>query len=97
MSGVVDRYRRFVVEGVPAATGFAAVADAAACTNPSAGRGLTVGLLHARCLRDALRTAGDDPRALVEQFDRTTESEIAPWYHAQVAVDRARWRRRSVR
>ncbi|HEY7170367.1 MAG TPA: FAD-dependent oxidoreductase [Vicinamibacterales bacterium] len=91
MSGVVDRYRRFVVDGSPVATGFAAVADAAACTNPSAGRGLTVGLLHARCLRDALRTCGDDPRALVEEFDRRTEKEIAPWYHAQVAVDRARF------
>jgi 2-polyprenyl-6-methoxyphenol hydroxylase-like FAD-dependent oxidoreductase len=91
MSGIVDRYRRFVVDGSPVATGFAAVADAAACTNPSAGRGLTVGFLHARCLRDALRTTGGDPRALVEEFDRKTESEIAAWYHAQVAVDRARF------
>ena len=57
MSGVVDRYRRFVVEGTPVATGLVAVADAWACTNPSAGRGLTVGLLHAVRLRDALRAA----------------------------------------
>ena len=34
MSGVVDRYRRFVVDGSPIATGFVAVADAWACTNP---------------------------------------------------------------
>lgn len=91
MSGIVDRYRRFVVDGRPVATGFVAVADAWACTNPSAGRGLTVGFLHARTLRDVLRTAGDDPRAIVDEFDRRTEAEVAPWYHEQIALDRARF------
>jgi 2-polyprenyl-6-methoxyphenol hydroxylase-like FAD-dependent oxidoreductase len=90
MGGVVDRYRRLVVDGAPLATGFVAVADAWACTNPSAGRGVTVGFLHARQLRDVLRGAGD-PAALVEQFHARTETEIAPWYHAQMAVDRARF------
>jgi len=91
MSGVVDRYRRFVVDGSPVATGFVAVADAWACTNPSAGRGLTVGFLHALRLRDVLRDTFDDPRTLIEEFDRRTEAEIAPWYYAQLAVDRARF------
>jgi 2-polyprenyl-6-methoxyphenol hydroxylase-like FAD-dependent oxidoreductase len=91
MAGVVDRYRRFVVDGAPVATGFVAVADAWACTNPSAGRGLTVGLLHARQLRDAVRSAGDRPSDLVEEFDRRTEADISPWYSAQLAVDRARF------
>jgi len=48
-------------------------------------------LLQALRLRDSLRAAGDDPRALVEEFDRRTEAEIAPWYQAQIAVDRARF------
>jgi 2-polyprenyl-6-methoxyphenol hydroxylase-like FAD-dependent oxidoreductase len=90
MSGIADRYRRFVVGGAPIVTGFVAVADAWACTNPSAGRGLTVGFLHALRLRDALRTS-HDPRTLVEELDRRTETEIAPWYQAQIAVDRARF------
>jgi 2-polyprenyl-6-methoxyphenol hydroxylase-like FAD-dependent oxidoreductase len=90
MSGVVDRYRRFVVDGAPVATGFAAVADAWACTNPSAGRGLTVGFKHARVLRDVLRDTAGDPRTFVEEFDRRTEADVAPWYHAQIAMDRAR-------
>ena len=34
MSGIVDRYRRFVSNGGPIATGVVAVADAWACTNP---------------------------------------------------------------
>jgi len=63
MSGIVDRYRRFVVGGLPVATGFVCVADAWACTNPSAGRGLTVGLLHALQLRDVLQDLADDARA----------------------------------
>jgi 2-polyprenyl-6-methoxyphenol hydroxylase-like FAD-dependent oxidoreductase len=91
MSGIVDRYRRFVVDGAPIATGVVAVADAWACTNPSAGRGLTVGFLHALQLRDALRTQSNDPRTLVEEFDRRTEAEIGPWYHAQIAMDRTRF------
>jgi 2-polyprenyl-6-methoxyphenol hydroxylase-like FAD-dependent oxidoreductase len=91
MSGIADRYRRFVVDGVPIVTGFASVADAWACTNPSAGRGLTVGFLHALRLRDSLRVSDGDPRALVDAFDRRTEAEIAPWYRAQIALDRARF------
>ncbi len=90
MSGIVDRYRRFVVDGSAVATGFVAVADAWACTNPSAGRGLTVGLKHAAVLRDAVRRSGD-PLALVTRFHERTEMEIAPWYHAQIAADRARF------
>ena len=91
MSGVVDRYRRYVVDGSPIATGFVAVADAWACTNPSAGRGLTVGFLHALRLRDALRDTSGHPAAFVEEFDRRTEAEITPWYHAQIALDRFRF------
>ena len=91
MSGVVDRYRRLFADGSPIVTGFVAVADAWACTNPSAGRGLTVGFLHALQLRDALREAGTDPRAIVEVFDRKTEAEVTPWYRAQMSVDRARF------
>ncbi len=91
MSGIVDQYRRFVVDGTPVATGFVAVADAWACTNPSAGRGLTVGFKHAVRLRNVLRNGADDPRALAEDFHDVTEAEIAPWYHAQIATDRARF------
>ena len=91
MSGVVDRYRRFSVAGRPVATGFVAVADASSCTNPSAGRGLTVGFKHGLLLRDTLRETGDDALALVTRFDALTEERIAPWYRAQVAVDRSRF------
>ena len=38
-----------------------------------------------------MRAHGDDPRGLVEDFDRRTEADIAPWYHAQITVDRMRF------
>jgi 2-polyprenyl-6-methoxyphenol hydroxylase-like FAD-dependent oxidoreductase len=91
MSGIVDRYRCFVVDGVPVVTGFVAVADALACTNPSAGRGLTVGFKHAVALRDVLRSHPDDPAALVNAFNDATEATVWPWYRAQIAVDRMRF------
>jgi 2-polyprenyl-6-methoxyphenol hydroxylase-like FAD-dependent oxidoreductase len=91
MSGVLDRYRRFVVDGAPIVTGFVAIADAWACTNPSAGRGITVGMMHAVRLRDALRQQRDDDwSSFATQFDAVTEAEVTPWYRAQLAADQTR-------
>ena len=90
MAGVLDRYRRFAVEGKPVVTGFAAVGDAWACTNPSAGRGLSVGLLHAQVLRDVARKSIDDPAAFATDYDAQTERQVTPFYRNQIAADRAR-------
>jgi flavin-dependent dehydrogenase len=87
---VLDRYRRFTVEDKPVITGFAAVGDAWACTNPSAGRGLTVGLLHAQVLRDVARKSIDDPAAFATDYDAQTERQVTPFYRNQVVADRAR-------
>jgi flavin-dependent dehydrogenase len=72
------------------ATGFAAVGDAWACTNPSAGRGLSVGLIHAQRLRDVVRSSLGDPRTFAIKWDAVTEAELAPWYWTQLAADQAR-------
>ena len=53
---IEDRVRRF--DPATAPTGLVAVGDAAACTNPSIGRGASIALMHAVCLRDVLRDAG---------------------------------------
>jgi 2-polyprenyl-6-methoxyphenol hydroxylase-like FAD-dependent oxidoreductase len=92
MSGTVDRYRRFVVDGRPVVTGMVAVADAWACTNPSAGRGIALGLAHAICLRDTLRQTGGAPVQLANAFHEITEAELAPWYTSQIHTDRNRYR-----
>ncbi len=90
MAGILDKYRRFVVDGAPIVTGFAAVGDAWACTNPSAGRGLSVGMIQAQQLRHVVRARLDDPAGFAEAWDERTERVVAPYYWNQVAADRAR-------
>lgn len=90
MAGVLDRYQRFVIDARPVATGFVAGGDAWACTNPSAGRGMTMGLLHARLLRDAVRRHIGDPVALAIAFDEATEQALTPPYRDQITEDRTR-------
>lgn len=91
MAKLEDRYRRFVVDGSPVAGGILAVGDAWACTNPSLGRGISMGLLHARALRDLLRTGPlEDPHGLATAWDEVTERTLAPWYRATLDYDRHR-------
>jgi 2-polyprenyl-6-methoxyphenol hydroxylase-like FAD-dependent oxidoreductase len=91
MSGAVDRRRRFVVDGAPVVTGFLAVGDSHVCTNPSLGRGMTMGLRHAEVLVDVVRDHGTAPVDVAEAFDKATAAVIGPWYDATVAVDRSRF------
>jgi 2-polyprenyl-6-methoxyphenol hydroxylase-like FAD-dependent oxidoreductase len=90
MGGIVDRYRRPQRDGRPLMTGIALLGDAWACTNPSLGRGMTLGLLHARCLREVVGSHLDDPLEFAQAWDATTEERLTPWYRETVAEDRAR-------
>lgn len=90
MGGILDRYRRLMVGGKPVATGVALIGDAWACTNPSQGRGMTLGLMHAKCLADVVRAHPDDPREFAEAWDAATEAELTPWYRETVEEDRIR-------
>ena len=91
MAGLEDRHRRLVVDGVPVATGVVAVGDAWACTNPSLGRGATIGLLHACVLRDVLRDVDSgDPEKLVRRFDEVTAAVVEPLYRTTLWFDRNR-------
>ena len=89
MAGVLDRRRRNVVDGQPVVTGLVPVGDAWACTNPTAGRGISLGVAHAVALRDVLRQS-DDPAQAVIVFDQVTETTLTPWYRNQVSRDRQR-------
>lgn len=91
MARLEDRYRGFVVDGRPVATGVVAVADSWACSNPARGRGASIGMLHALTLRDQLRAVGpDDPAAFAEAFHSATAETVEPWYRATLANDRHR-------
>ncbi len=90
MGGLVDRYRRLAPDGRPTVTGVALLADAYSCTNPSLGRGISLGLKHARCLRDTVASMDGDPVGFAEAWDAVTESELTPWYRETLDEDRAR-------
>ena len=91
MSAIEDRHRRFVVDGEPVATGLVAVGDAWACTNPSLGRGTSIGLLHSCVLRDLLRQVGpEEPEKLVRRFDEDTEASVGHLYRMTLDFDRHR-------
>jgi 2-polyprenyl-6-methoxyphenol hydroxylase-like FAD-dependent oxidoreductase len=91
MTGIEDRIRYLVVDGVPAITGVVAVGDAWACTNPSVGRGISIALEHALCLRDVLRKVGAErAEDLALTFAAATAEAVEPRFRSTLAFDRHR-------
>lgn len=90
MAKIEDRLRDIAPGGRPVATGVVAVADSWACTNPSLGRGASIGLLHAVGLRDLLRAGTEDPWTLGEQWAGMTSATVEPWYRHTLNYDRHR-------
>ena len=71
-------------QGAPPA-GLLFVGDAVCTTNPSAGRGITLGLWQAEALLDALEI-GDD-RDASRAFDTWCEGHVRPWFADHVVED----------
>jgi 2-polyprenyl-6-methoxyphenol hydroxylase-like FAD-dependent oxidoreductase len=91
MSGLEDRYRRLVIDGEPLATGLVAVGDAWAFVNPALGRGLSIGVVHARALQRLLREVEPiEAEKLSRRFDEVTAAEVEPLYRLTAAFDRHR-------
>jgi 2-polyprenyl-6-methoxyphenol hydroxylase-like FAD-dependent oxidoreductase len=90
MGGVLDRYRRPLTDGRPLLTGIALLGDAWACTNPSLGRGISLGLLHTQCLREVVSSHLDDQLEFAQAWDSVTEAKLTPWYRETVEEDRDR-------
>jgi 2-polyprenyl-6-methoxyphenol hydroxylase-like FAD-dependent oxidoreductase len=92
MSKIEDRHRSYSdSDAEPIVTGVVAVADSWACTNPSLGRGASMGCLHALGLRDVLRSPNSsDPLELASAFNRATDVVVEPWYRSTLALDRHR-------
>ncbi len=91
MAKIEDRHRGFVVDGVPVATGVAPLGDSWACTNPSVGRGASIGVLHASVLRDTVRRVapGDAVDFATAWHDATAET-VEPYFRDTLAFDRHR-------
>jgi len=91
ISKIEDRIRNYVVDGVPVATGVVSVGDAWACSNPSLGRGASIGLLHGLTLRDLLRDVDlGDPMAFSTSFAAATDDVVLPWFLWTRRQDRRR-------
>jgi 2-polyprenyl-6-methoxyphenol hydroxylase-like FAD-dependent oxidoreductase len=90
MAKIEDRHRSFVVDGLPVATGVLPVADAWACTNPSLGRGMSIGALHAAALRDLLHDPPTDAVALALAWHDVTVAIVEPWYRTTLSFDSSR-------
>lgn len=89
----VGNCRKQTFDGRPRVTGLLMVGDAAMHTNPSAARGVALGLAHARSLADLLERAdnGDfDPLQLVECWEQATAKLFDPWLQSQIRIDRER-------
>jgi 2-polyprenyl-6-methoxyphenol hydroxylase-like FAD-dependent oxidoreductase len=78
--GPADRVRGLVRHGVPAATGVLGTGDAWACSSPALGRGMTLGLMHAAIVAEAVADHVKDPLALALGCDRLARERVLPWY-----------------
>jgi hypothetical protein len=95
MARIEDRTRTFIVDGEPVVTGVVAVGDAWACTNPSVGRGASIGLIHAVALRDLLREREpgrrpDDAIAFAHRWAEVTATTVEPFVRDTLSFDRHR-------
>ena len=84
MGGLLtNTYRGQVVDGAP--SGLLFVGDAVATTNPSAGRGVALGLLQAAAL---LRLLDDhEPDEARDLFAAWCDEQVKPWYDDHVHND----------
>ena len=90
MASTANTTRQFVVDGVPCATGVVPVGDAWGFTNPSIGRGITLGLMHAVDIAPAVVEHMEDPRRLAGEWERRTDERAARWHASTVDFDRIR-------
>jgi 2-polyprenyl-6-methoxyphenol hydroxylase-like FAD-dependent oxidoreductase len=90
MVATANTTRHFVSNGRPAATGLVPVGDAWGFTNPSLGRGVTLGIMHAVDIAPVIRGHLDDPVGLAAGWDRETQVRAAPWHQSTVGFDQVR-------
>ena len=90
MASTANTTRQFVSDGRPCATGLVPIGDAWGFTNPSIGRGITLGLKHAVGLAPILANTLDRPAELATAWDIETQGNALPWHQATVQFDRVR-------
>jgi hypothetical protein len=66
------------------------VGDAWGFTNPSIGRGITLGMMHAVDIAPAIAEHLENPRRLATEWQRRTDERAAKWHASTVDFDRLR-------
>lgn len=90
MASTANTKREFMVDGLPAATGLLPLGDAWGFTNPSLGRGVTLGMMHAVDVVAAIAGDIEDPAAMAKAWDTVTAGRPAAWHDSTVQFDRIR-------
>jgi 2-polyprenyl-6-methoxyphenol hydroxylase-like FAD-dependent oxidoreductase len=90
MAATANTTREFIVDGTPCATGVVPLADAWGFTNPSIGRGITLGMMHVVEMAPAIAQHIDEPRQLAGEWERRTGDLPARWHTSTVDFDRLR-------
>ncbi|HEX5402935.1 MAG TPA: FAD-dependent monooxygenase [Pseudonocardiaceae bacterium] len=88
--GSLDNSLRLSTEDAPQIKGFYGLGDAICTTNPSYGRGVSLGLRHAFLLADLLDEHSEIDDAQAREFTRRTDQLVRPWWKEAVANDRER-------
>lgn len=90
MTSTSNLIREFVVDETPVATGIVPLGDAFAFTNPSVGRGIAIGIMHAVDVVDDVTPVLDDPAAVATAWATATARRARPFVEATIDYDRIR-------
>ena len=82
-------HRSLMLDDGPCVTGLVLLGDACDHTNPTLGRGVSLGLAHAQQLANTVEQAIETPAAHAAAFDRWTARHIGGWFRSQVENDAA--------
>jgi 2-polyprenyl-6-methoxyphenol hydroxylase-like FAD-dependent oxidoreductase len=88
--GGLDNSLRLPVEGQPPVEGFFPVGDSLCTTNPSYGRGVSLGLQQAFLLADLLAEHPEVGERQAREFAARSTRLVRPWFEEAVANDRGR-------
>jgi 2-polyprenyl-6-methoxyphenol hydroxylase-like FAD-dependent oxidoreductase len=88
--GGLDNSLRLPAPGETLVRGFYGLGDAVCTTNPSYGRGVSLGLSHAFALADLLDEHPEVDAEQATEFAKRTEHLVRPWWEEAVANDRGR-------
>jgi len=88
IAGIEDVRRHYLPGGRPVATGIVPLADAWSCTNPSLGRGVSLGITHAAALRALMRQGAlDEPAHLPGRWADATAASSGPYVEETLRLD----------